>query len=314
MTRLESIISNTPPVRGIRNWAKDVYLPGSGHMSVYDVSRFFFKEVRNNKLNVRCAAVTYNLLMAIPPTLLFLFSLVPYLPLRNVQDTILATVRMMTPNNNAYINISTIIIDFMNKEQTGVLSFGIFLTIFYASNGMMGLIRSFEKATPIYIQRSAIRKRLTAIKLTFLLMGVALLSLAVLIIQTESLNGLILSVFDNTVVLRVLSIVIVSFIILVAISVIYTYGPSLKYKMKFFSPGSVFATILTILATTVFYFLVNNFINYNKVYGSIGTIMAFMVWIWLNTMVILLGYELNVSIILAKNANKLDAELPMGNA
>jgi membrane protein len=298
----------------VRNWAKGVSIPGSGHMSLYDVSRFFFKEVKNNKLNTRCASVTYNFLMAIPPTLLFLFSLVPYLPLRNVQDTILATVRLVSPNNNAYINISTVIIDFMSKEQTGLLSFGILLTIFYSSNGMMGLIRSFEKATPIYIQRSGIRKRWTAIKLTFLLICVAILSIAALIIQTEALNELILSVFDNTIVVRILSVAIVSFVILVAISVVYTYGPALKHKMNFFSPGAVFATILSILVTAVFYFLVNNFINYNKVYGSIGTLMAFMVWLWLNTMVILLGYELNVSIIMAKNANELEAEQMVGNA
>ena len=87
------------------------------------------------------------------------------------------------------------------------------------------------------------------------------------------------------------------------ISLIYTYGPSLVHKFSFVSPGSVFATVLSVITTVVFFFLVNNFINYNKVYGSIGTLMAFMVWVWLNTMVILLGFELNVSILLGKFSN-----------
>lgn len=273
-------------------------------MSLYEVGRFFLHELRNNKLNQRCAAVTYNFLMAIPPTLLFLFSLVPYLPLHHVQGTILSTLRLVTPNDKAYNNISNIIIDFMSKEQTGVLSFGVLLTLYYSSNGMLGLIKSFERSSHIYIARSGIRKRWTAIKLTVLLMLVALLSLVVLIIQSEAVNELILEIFNNTILVRLLSIAIIIFIILIAISVIYTYGPSLKHKMQFFSPGSIFATVFSVLTTIVFSFLVNNFINYSKVYGSIGTLMAFMVWLWLNTMVILVGYELNVSIILAKNANK----------
>jgi membrane protein len=304
MTKLESIIYNLPPVRGVRDFTRRIYLPGFGKMSLYEVGRFFLKELWNNKLNERCAAVTYNFLMAIPPTLLFLFSLVPYLPLRNVQDTILYTLRLVTPNDKAYINVSTLIIDFMNKEQTGVLSVGILFTLFFSSNGMLALIRSFERSSHIYNPRTGLRKRWIAIKLTVLLMLVALLSLVVLIIQSEEVNELILSVFNNTFFVRLLSIAIIVFIILFAISVIYTYGPSLKHKMRFFSPGSIFATILSVITTGVFYFLVNNFINYSKVYGSIGTLMAFMVWLWLNTMVILVGYELNVSIILAKKANE----------
>ena len=304
MIKLEAIIYNLPPVRAVRNVTRRIFIPGFGKMSLYEVGRFFLKGLWNSKMNERCAAVTYNFLMAIPPTLLFLFSLVPYLPLENAQDTILYTLRLITPNENAYTNVSSIIIDFMNKEQTGVLSIGILFTLFFSSNGMLALIRSFERASHIYRTRSGLRKRWTAIKLTVMLILVALLSLAVLIIQSEAVNELILSIFNNTIIVRLLSIAIIIFIILFAISVIYTYGPSLKHRMKFFSPGSIFATFLSVATTTVFYFLVNNFINYSKVYGSIGTLMAFMVWLWLNTMVILVGYELNVSIILAKNANE----------
>lgn len=312
MTRLEWIIRRSPPVNFIRKQAGSVIVPGTKGLSLLVVSRFFFQGLRKSRLNVSCAAVTYNFLMAIPPTMLFLFSLIPYLPLNDVQDTILSTLRLVTPNNNIYIKLSTLVVDFMNNERTGVLSFGLLLTLFYSSNGMMGLIRNFEKALPIYVKRSGLRKRWTAIKLTFMLLGVAVVSLAVLIIQSQSLNGLILKVFDNTHVIRWVSLIIVVLIIFCAISVIYTYGPSLSHKFKFVSPGSVFATILSVLTTTVFYFLVNNFINYNKVYGSIGSLMAFMVWLWLNTMVILLGYELNVGILMAhtsKNKNAVEEDI-----
>lgn len=303
MKRWQRDVLNSQPAQALSSWAKRKTMPGGQGVSVYDVGTHFVQEIIDNNLNTRCAAVSYNFIMAIPPTLLVLFTLIPYLPLKGVQDTIIETLRLVAPNE-LYISLSTIITDIMNKERTGLLSFGLLLTMFFSSNGMMGLIRNFERALPIYVKRGNVRRRLTAIKLTFMLIGVALISLAVFIIQTRALNDILLKVFGNIAVIRITSIIIVVFIIFCAISVIYTYGPSLKQPFHFVSPGSVFATILSVITTAVFFYLVNNFLHYNQVYGSIGTLMAFMVWLWLNTFVILLGYELNVSILLAKVSKK----------
>lgn len=303
MTRLEAAILKLPPVKVITNWAKRVVLPGFQGVSLYDVAGFFVKEVSNTKINVRAAAVTYNFLMAIPPTLLFLFSLIPYLPLGDVEVTMLDTLKLLALPPAIYKSLSGLIIDFMNTERKDLLSYGILLTLFFSSNGMMGLMNSFDRATTIHIQRTGLKRRWTAIKLTVMLICVAVISLAALILQSEALNGLILSVFNNVIVVKLLSMLILISLIFTMISLIYTYGPSLVHKFSFVSPGSVFATVLSVITTVVFFFLVNNFINYNKVYGSIGTLMAFMVWVWLNTMVILLGFELNVSILLGKFSN-----------
>jgi membrane protein len=278
-------------------------MPGAGDVSVHEVTVLFVQEIVGNQLNVRCAAVTYNFLMAIPPTLLVLFTLVPYLPLKGVQDTIIDTLRLVAPND-MFITLSTIITDIMNHERTGLLSFGLLLTIFFSSNGMMGLIRNFERALPIYVKRGNFRRRLTAIKLTFMLIGVVIISLAVFILQSRALNDLLVKIFNNVAIIRITSLIIVVLIIFCAISVIYTYGPSLRQRFDFISPGSIFATALSVVTTFVFFYLVNNFFHYNQVYGSIGTLMAFMIWLWLNTFVILLGYELNVSILLARVAKR----------
>lgn len=308
MTKLESLIINSAPVRIITNWTKKVIVPRSEGLSLYEIGRFFIKELWNTKLNMRCAAVTYNFIVAIPPTMLFFFSLIPYLPLKDVQQTILNTLKLVIPNHKIYINLRNVIVDFMNNQQGGVLSVGILLTLFFSSNGMMGLLQSFEKThLSVHKERSSFRMRWTAIKLTVLLMFVGLLSIVALIIQSAELNRLLLKIFGNVTGVRIVSLLIVVYMILYAISAIYKYGPSFKTRMKFISTGSVFATIMIITTTVVFFFLVNNFINYNKVYGSIGTLMAFMVWMWLNTFVILIGYELNVSIILGKLSREEDA-------
>lgn len=304
MTKLESIILNWAPVRFVIDFAKRAVLPGFQGVSLYEAGVFFIREYQNTDLDERSGAVTYSFLMAIPPTLLFLFSLIPYLPLHDVQQTILDTIRIVSPNRNMYDNISGVITDFMNTERKDLLSFGVLLTLFFSSNGMMGLMKTFDRSLPVYVKRSAYRRRWIAIKLTFLIMCVAIATIVALIIQTEALNAIIERIFGSVVPVRIFSILIIIALIFFAISIIYTYGPSLSHRFKFVSPGSVFATILTVLTTAVFFFLINNFLNYSKVYGSIGTLIALMSWLYFNTTIMVLGYELNVSILLGKISQK----------
>lgn len=301
MTRLESLIFNSVPVKILTNWTKRVVVPGTDGLSLFEIGRFFFMEMRDAKMNVRCAAVTYNFLMAIPPTMLFFFSMVPYLPLKGVQKTILETLKLVIPNEKLYSNVRRMIVDFMNHQRGDLLSIGILFTLFYSSNGIMGLIRSFEKShLSMYVERSGFKKRWVAIKLTIMLMGVVLLSIIALIIQRNDLNKLLQNLFGSVVFVKSISLVIVLLMMFSTIAMIYKYGPSYKEQVKFVSVGAVFATVVSITSTIIFFFLVNNFINYNKVYGSIGTLMAFMAWMWLNTFIILIGYELNVSILQGK--------------
>jgi len=301
MTRLESAISNWAPIRLLAGFAKRTYPAGFKGLSLYQVGSLFFTEIGSNRLSERSAAVTYNFLMAIPPTLLFLFSLVPYLPLGDVQETINKTILQVMPQTPVRASLINVINDFLSNERRDLLSFGILLALFFSSNGMMGLMRSFDRKLPVYVKRSKLKRRWTAIKLTIMLMCVAVISLGVLIIQTSAVNGLLLAVFNSILAVKLLSLFIVLAIIFCSISLIYTYGPSLTNRFQFVSAGSVFATITNAVTTTVFFFLVNNFIHYNQVYGPIGTLIAFMVWMWLNTLIILLGYELNVSILLAES-------------
>lgn len=301
MSGIGKKIKESEVVQWVVRTAKRIKLPGKERLSIYDVSWFFFKELGNNRLFDNCAAVTYNFVMALPPTLLVLFSLVPYLPLKGVQDIILDTLKIVARNQQLYDSISSVIVDFMNNGRGEVLSFGIIFTLFFASNGMMGLIRSFERQhLSVYIPKSELVQRWKAIKLTLLLLFIALLSIVVLIIQSRAVNDLLILIFNNVWVVKLVSILVVVMILFTGISVIYRYGPSLSNRVRFFSPGAIMATSLSVIASAVFFFLVDNFIQYNKIYGSIGTLMAFMVWIWLNVFIILVGYDLNVSVMMVK--------------
>lgn len=300
MTTNKVNVYKLPAVRYVFRKAHSIVLPGVNGATLYEVSKFFFMEMRKVKLTERAAAVTYNFIMAMPPTFLFLLSLIPYLPLRNVQQTILATLKLVTPNQKIYMTVSSVVRDFMDKPHRDVLSFGILLVLFFSSNGMMGLMKSFDKSEVLYKKRTGLQRRWVAIKLTVMLILVSIITLSVLVVQNKSLNRMLLKIYPHIVAVKILSFTILVLVIFFTFCLIYRYGPSLQHKLKFITAGSVFATVASLLATSAFYFLVNNFLNYNKVYGSIGTLIAFMVLVWLNTVIIILGYELNISILLGK--------------
>jgi len=295
-------LSRLPPVIFLFRKAKSIRLRNLNNASLYDIGRFFVSELSNANLLERADVVTFNFIQAIPPTLLFLFSLIPYLPLGNTETTILKTLKLVTPNDKTYNTIQSFLTDFMHKQHHNVLSFGVLLTLWYASNGMMAVMKSFDSSLSLYQERKWFQRRWTAIKLTLMLMLVLLVTIAVLIIQSKDINKLLLMVFHSVVAVRVLSYIILIALVFVTHSLIYTYGPSLRHKSKFISVGSVFATVVSLLGTALFFFLVNNFLNYNKVYGSIGSFIAFIAWLWYNTVILLVGYQLNVSILLGKLA------------
>ena len=300
MNRLQQTINRSLPVRYLFKKAHAIVIPGLKGATLFQVGKFFSRELKTLKLQERAAAVTYNFLMAMPPTFLFLFSLVPFLPLNNVEQTILNTLKLVSPNHNIYISVRNVVSDFMTTQRHDVVSYGIILVLYFSSNGVMGLMRSFDKSLPLYVKRTGLQRRWTAIKLTIMLIAIIIVGLAVLIMQSRDLNPYINKMFHSVFAVKMVSFIILALLVFISISIIYTYGPSLTHRLKFFSTGSVFATISSIIVTSVFFFLVNHFINYNKIYGSIGTLIAFMVWVWLNTIIILLGYELNVSILLGK--------------
>jgi membrane protein len=280
--------------------ARRLRLPGLSGASLYDVGKFFVAEISDVDVLERADIVTFNFILAIPPTFLFLFSLIPYLPIGNLEQTLLHTLKLVTPNTRIYQRVEAVVRDFLHKQRHNVLSFGILLSLWYASNGMAALMKSFDRSLSLYKKRHFLARRWTAIKLTLMLILVLVATLIVLMIQNNLINKLILHLFHNVFALKLVSYLTLAALVFVAISLIYTYGPSLTHSFRFVSAGSVFATLVTMAGTSLFFFLVNNFLNYNKVYGSIGALIAFMAWLWYNTIVLLVGYELNMALLLGK--------------
>jgi membrane protein len=313
MTKLERIIITSAPVAFILNKSKHWYLPGFEGVPLYDVIRFFYRQMKTTGLPERASAITYNFLMALPPSFLFLFTLIPHLPFfkkGEIQRQLVLLIKDVIPEEGYNKNIISFINNtfFKNEPKYSLLSFGLLLALFFASNAMMGLMRSFNRKYVGFKERKGLHNRIIAIRLTVLIFGLVLGCLILLLTQGAVLKWMGVKNYAwREVIFYVRWIFIVS-LVYFSIAFIYKYAPAVHKRWKLRSPGTILATFLSIIASVGFSIFVTNFGKYNALYGSIGTILVLMALIYINSFVLLVGFELNVSIKSLKSiADKRDA-------
>jgi len=305
LIKLERIIRQSAPIVFIREKSKKLIVPGFEGLPLYDVLKFFFEQISKRGLNERAAAISFNFIMAIPAGCIFIFTLVPYLPIaKQFNVELLKLTKELTPNQSTYFFIKEFLDDFFDTQRGGLLSFVFILVLFYSSNAMMGIIRAFDKSIA---DKTGwlFHKRWRAIKLTFILF-VLLIGAILILIGQEQLAMLLKKLFHMKKkaslwgwnYFRWLVIVVLIFY---GIALIYKFAPSVKKRWKLQSPGAILATVLLIATTLIFGYWVNHFANFNKLYGSVGTVLIIMNLIFFNSMVLLIGFELNVSIAYLQN-------------
>ena len=301
MTTLDKFIKSTSPYRYASFKSKSVYLPGFQGLSLYEVIVFFKSQVRKVGLNERARSIAFSFLMAIPAATIFLCTLIPYLPVsKKLTSQLLVLTKDITPNQNTYMLVSNFLSDFLTKPRGGLLSFGLVVALYYASNSMIGLMRSFNRSLPEHFKRNYFENRLVAIQLTLVMILMVIGCVVILVTQNELLKYVFkaLHVHRSSMkgLVKSLRWVVIIPLFYFTIAFIYKHAPAIKEKWPLFSPGTTLATILMIMLTFVFSFWVNYFGTYNKVYGSIGTILILMIVVYFNAMILLIGFELNVSI------------------
>lgn len=309
MTKLERIVINSRPITFINHKSKTVRVPGLEGVPLFDVVKFFFSQVNKIGLRERASAISFNFIMAIPAFAIFLFTLIPYFPIsEKIHNQLFRFIGDITPNNETHKLITSTLDDLFNKPKTGLLSIGFVLAAFYSSNAMMGIIRNFDRSLSSKRKDNFIKKRLRAIRLTILLVILIFATILLTLGQGE-LFIYVMKLFnikhaDTKFWLQVLRWVISVVLFLFSIAFIYKYAPSVHKRWQLISPGAILATFLIMLATWLFSFWAQNFSTYNKFYGSIGALLMIMMLIFVNSLMLLVGYELNVSIAYLK----MDAE------
>ena len=280
-------------------WIHSFTLPGFNGIPVWDVLAFVRVEIRNDAINVRAAAVAFNFLLAIFPAIIFLFTLIAYMPGRGYQDSILLSIKAVMPKD-AYPFIKSTIEDIVRHQRGGLLSLGLLFTLYYASNGVRGLMNAFSKAHAHFRKRKRLNKQWVAVKITFLIFVLVMISV-VMIVLNKWLVGLFAhwfhfkSAFSFNILYGLNWIVLIG-LCYFAISTLYFFGPATRMRWKFFNAGSTVATIMSVITSLAFATFINNFNQFNKLYGSIGTLLILMIWMYWNSWVILFGFELNSSI------------------
>ncbi len=294
--------------RAFTEWTRSIVLPGFGNLSLYAVIVSLVNEFLEDSLLNKASSLAYNFMLALFPATIFLFTLIPYVPVKNFQAELLNVLYSIMPTN-AYLAFQSTI-EYIIKHQNGkLLSLGFITALYFATNGVSNLMRAFNNSSLIIEKRSWLKRRFIAMVLTVVI-SIALLIAISIMIAGQSVISYMQSQLDSKGHFWIYLITLSRWVTIVGIffvttSLLYRYGPAHKLKWRFLNPGSILATGLAVLTSLGFTYYIINFSSYNILYGSIGTIIVVMLWLYLNSLILLIGFELNASIDLSKRNIKV---------
>jgi membrane protein len=300
-------IEKIPLLRNLLHFCQRIKLPLLEGISLYDLTKMYTIGVIEGDISYRATAIAFSFFMALFPFALFILNLIPYIPIHNFQQDFLQFVSESVPPNT-YEAIANIINDILNNSQTGLLSSGFLLSIFLQANGLNAVLGGFEASKQIVHRRGYFRQYFVALALSLLLNFILIATVAIIVIfefflQKTKIQDVL---SDKIPILVLCRYVFVVLMILITVSILFKFGIKRDKKRPFISVGSVFTTVLIILSSYFFGIWVIKFSKYNELYGSIGTLLIMMFYIWINCIILLLGFELDATI--NKHKNVLDKQ------
>jgi membrane protein len=277
--------------------SKRIRLPWLQGLSLYDLLELYVLGIVEGALSYHASAVAFSFFMALFPFALFILNLIPYIPIEGFQADFLQFVKEGVPPNT-YDAIYKIINDILNNSHSGLLSSGFLLSIFLMANGLNGILGGFESSKHVLIKRGFFHQYFVALGMSLVLSLLLLVTVATIVVFEVFIQKTIIQdVLSDRIPLIILGrYVFIILMILITTSILLKFGTKHHEKRAFISIGSVFTTVLIILSSYGFGIWVIKFSKYNELYGSIGTLLIMMFYIWINCMILLLGFELNQSI------------------
>ncbi len=291
------------PVHWIITTSKKLVIPGFNGVPLYDVAIFFYNGIKKGDINTRASALAFNLFLAIFPAIIFFFTLIPYIPIENFQDSLMNIMAEFIPTG-IYTEVEGTLLDIIKRPRGGLLSVGFLVAMFFATNSVHSLIDAFNRTYYTIETRSAFKQRLISIFLVIILSVLVVLAIGLITIGPIVLRWVEdIGLLTDTITLNIIAVgkwIITFGLVFFAFAVLYFFAPAIKQKFRRVHAGTTLATFLFIFTSIGFNIYVNNFARYNTLYGSIGTLIIFMLWLYVNSLIVLIGWELNASILVAK--------------
>jgi len=301
---VENSIEKIPVVRNLARACKRIKLPWLQGLSLYELLELYLIGIIEGALSYRAAAIAFSFFMALFPFALFILNLIPFIPIAGFQADFLEFVSQSVPPNT-YEAIESIINDILNTSHSGLLSTGFVLSIFLMANGLNAILGGFETSMFVSIKRGFFRQYVIALGMSLVLSFLLLFTVAIIVVFEVFIQQTALQevVSDQVPLIEIGRLGFVVLMILLTTSILFKFGTKHQKNRAFISIGSVFTTLLIIVSSYGFGIWVIKFSKYNELYGSIGTLLIMMFYIWINCMILLLGFELNAAIDSLKKAN-----------
>lgn len=301
--RLLIKIARLPLVRNLFAFARKITLPGFEGHSLYDVCAFFFRGISKGGIQSRASAMAFSFFLAVFPSIIFLFTLIPYIPVNNFQSELLEVLHQLLPDN-MFSSLESAISEIMAQPSRGLLSFGFIAALYFSKNGLVAMMNGFNTSIHVRETRPVWKQQLVATTLVLVLTIVVFAGLFLLIGSEYAMQTVVARESAEHVLINLGKWLILGTLFIAIIGVFYRFGPARRRHKNFISPGVILAMLLTIGTSVVFSWYVNNFGRYNTIYGSLGTIMVVLLWIYLNSIMLLVGFELDAGIYSARDKKR----------
>jgi membrane protein len=303
---ISDTLKKIPVISRIAYWFNTIKLPGFEGFTLYDLLSLYTVGIIKGTFSTRAGSIAFSFFMAIFPFLLFVLNLIPFVWfIDNFQQELLNYLEGLLPPQTSGL-FEDIFYDIANNPRAGLLSFVFVLSIFLMSNGVNAIFTGFEFSYHTKVNRSIIRQYMVSVgvaiivAILLLIAVIATVYFTFIIDQFKSIGVM----QDSLFLVKYGRFAILIIVLILGISTLYYFGTKEGRKTRFFSPGSFFTTLLIILTPYLFSTYVENFNSYNKLYGSIGALLILMLYIWLNSNILLLGFELNGSLYYLRQKSK----------
>lgn len=303
---IEEKLAKIPVVNVLVQFGKKIKVPGLEGMSLYDVLEMYIIGIVQGALTTRAGGIAFSFFMAIFPFMLFILTLIPYIPIDDFQDGLFGFIKDILPPKT-FEAVNVVLGDIINNQYGGLLSFGFLLSIFLMTNGINAIFSGFEYSYHVKEFRNVFRSYFVSLGVSLLTSFFLIVTITLVILYEVALTkiddiGWIdtgdLNLFYYG---RALLFLLMIFTI---VALLFRYGTKQGKQIRFFSAGAVLTTILSLFSFYLFGIYVLKFAKYNELYGSIGTLLILMLFVWLNAIILLLGFELNASLYSLKQQNK----------